>query len=142
MQQVTIKVQSPLQLSGYKFYKFSRDKGFQDSKGLSRITDSNFGIRPCLPWLYNSKVTKITIVIFQLSELFFMTYYFRILGHVFEKAGIEVTSENRSTIDQVIHAIVGVEYKNCPAVGRAVKEFLTNDEDAFVAALQASFRSP
>jgi len=40
-----------------------------------------------------------------------MTCYFRHLQHVFRKAGIEVTSENKREIDRAIHDIVGVEYK-------------------------------
>lgn len=47
-----------------------------------------------------------------------MTCYFRHLQHIFKKAGIEVTSENRREIDRVIHSIVGVEYKNCPDAWR------------------------
>jgi len=36
---------------------------------------------------------------------FVMTCYFRHLKQVFEKAGIEVTSENKREIDRVIHGI-------------------------------------
>ena len=44
-----------------------------------------------------------------------MTCYFRHLQQIFKKAGIEVTNENKREIDRVIHGIVGVDYKNCPA---------------------------
>lgn len=65
-----------------------------------------------------------------------MTCYFRHLREIFERAGIEVNSENRREIDKAIHTIVGVEYKNCPAAGRAVKRRLAEDEDGFVLELR------
>jgi hypothetical protein len=61
-----------------------------------------------------------------------MTCYFRHLQGIFKKAGIEVTSENKREIDRVIHGIVGVEYKNCPAAWREVKKRIAEDEEAFV----------
>ncbi len=65
-----------------------------------------------------------------------MTCYFRHLNEVFKKAGIKVTKENRQEIDRVIHSIVGVEYKNCPAAWREVKKRLAEDEEAFVSTLK------
>ncbi len=65
-----------------------------------------------------------------------MTCYFRHLNEVFKKAGIEVTSQNKRDIDKVVHSIVGVEYKNCPAAWREVKRRLAEDEKAFVLRLQ------
>jgi hypothetical protein len=70
-----------------------------------------------------------------------MTCYFRHLGPVFEQAGIEVTPENKRDIDKVIHALVGVEYKDCSAAWRAVKEKLAEDEGNFVAALKDAWES-
>ena len=69
-----------------------------------------------------------------------MTCYFRHkqMKDVFEKAGIEVTKENRKEIDRVIHAIVGVEYKNCSSTWKAVKEHLAEDEDAFIERLRSA----
>ena len=67
---------------------------------------------------------------------FFMTCYFRHLKEVFQKAGIEVTPQNRQQIDRIIHDIVGVEYKNCPATGRQVKKRMAEDEAGFVAMLK------
>ncbi len=46
--------------------------------------------------------------------------------------GIEVTDQNKREIDKVIHSMVNVEYKNCPATWREVKKRLTEDQDAFV----------
>ena len=65
-----------------------------------------------------------------------MTCYFRHIQHVFKKAGIEVTSENKREIDRVIHDVVGVEYKNCPAAWREVKKRIAEDEEGFVSKLK------
>jgi len=64
-----------------------------------------------------------------------MTCYFRHLKEIFKKAGIQVTSENKREIDKVIHHIVGVKYKDCPAAWREVKKRLAEDEEAFVSKL-------
>ena len=61
-----------------------------------------------------------------------MTCYFRHLKQVFEKVGIEVTSANRQEIDRIIHNIVGVNYKNCPAAWKQVKNRILEDEAGFV----------
>ncbi len=65
-----------------------------------------------------------------------MTCYFRHIQQIFKKAGIEVTSENKREIDRVIHGIVGVEYKNCPAAWREVKKRLAENEEDFVSELK------
>lgn len=65
-----------------------------------------------------------------------MTCYFRHLKHVFEKAGIEVSKENKREIDKVIHAIVGVEYKSCTNTWKEVKKRLAEDENGFVSKLK------
>jgi hypothetical protein len=61
-----------------------------------------------------------------------MTCYFRHIQHIFRKAGIEVTKGNRREIDSVIHGLVGVEYKNCPATWKEVKKRIAEDEEGFV----------
>jgi hypothetical protein len=61
-----------------------------------------------------------------------MTCYFRHLQHIFEKAGIEVTRENKREIDRVIHGIVGVEYKNCSSAWKEVKKRIAEDEKKFI----------
>jgi hypothetical protein len=68
-----------------------------------------------------------------------VTCYFRHLTKVFEKAGIEVTSQNRQEIDKIIHDIVDVNYKNCPATWRQVKTRVLNDETAFVSLLKKTW---
>jgi len=68
-----------------------------------------------------------------------LTCYFRHLQEVFQKAGMEVTKENKREIDRVIHGIVGVEYKNCPAAWREVKKRLAEDKEAFVTELKEAW---
>jgi hypothetical protein len=65
-----------------------------------------------------------------------MTCYFRHIQDVFKKGGIEVSNENKREIDRVIHGIVGVEYKNCPATWREVKKRIAEDEEGFVSELK------
>ena len=65
-----------------------------------------------------------------------MTCYFRHLQEIFKKAGIKVTSENKKELDKIIHNIVGVEYKNCPATWREVKKQIAENEEAFVSKLK------
>ena len=69
-----------------------------------------------------------------------MTCYFRHLQDIFKKAGIEVTGVNKREIDQVIHKIVSVRYKDCPAVWKEVKKRITNDQEGFVAALKTEWK--
>lgn len=57
-----------------------------------------------------------------------MSCYFRHIGDIFAEAGIEVTPENRKDVDRAVHEIVGVEYKDCPAAWRRVKEMKSSDE--------------
>jgi hypothetical protein len=70
-----------------------------------------------------------------------MTCYFRHLKEVFKKADIEVTPENRQEVDKIIHGIVGVDYKNCPAAWRQVKARVLEDEAGFVSTLKAKWNN-
>jgi hypothetical protein len=70
-----------------------------------------------------------------------MTCYFRHLEEVFKKAGIEVTPQNRHEIDRIIHDIVGVDYKNCPAAWHQVKNRLAQNEAGFVSMLKKAWNS-
>ena len=65
-----------------------------------------------------------------------MTCYFRHIQHVFKRAGIEVTGDNKRAIDRVIHSIVGVEYKNCPIAWKGVKKRIAEDEEGFISRLK------
>jgi hypothetical protein len=68
-----------------------------------------------------------------------MTCYFRHLQPIFEKAGIEVTNENKKELDKIVHHMMNVEYKNCPATWKEVKKLITEDEDNFVSKLKAAW---
>lgn len=69
-----------------------------------------------------------------------MTCYFRHLEAVFEKAGINVTKDNKREIDKVIHSIVGIEYKNCSAIWKEVKKRLGEDEKSFISTLREALK--
>jgi hypothetical protein len=71
-----------------------------------------------------------------INEVICITCYFRHLQEVFKKAAIEVTEENKREVDKIIHGIVGVEYKNCPATWREVKKRIAEDEDGFSSKLK------
>ena len=70
---------------------------------------------------------------------FVMTCCFRHLKEIFKKAEIEVTNENKREIDRIIHSIVDVEYKNCPAAWKEVKKRIAEDEAGFVSKLKDSW---
>ena len=57
-----------------------------------------------------------------------MSCYFRHLKDILEGAGIEVTPTNRKQVDQAIHQIVGVNYKDCPETWKKLKQQLIGDE--------------
>lgn len=58
-----------------------------------------------------------------------MSCYFRHLKDMFQKAGIEVTPSNKRMVDQVVHQIVGVPYKDCPAAWRKLRQRFLKDEE-------------
>ena len=66
-----------------------------------------------------------------------MTCYFRHLKTIFEKTGITITKENKKDVDRIIHSIVGIEYKNCPATWKEVKKRIAEDEENFVNMLKS-----
>jgi hypothetical protein len=70
-----------------------------------------------------------------------VTCYFRHLKEVFKKAGIEANSQNRTEIDRIIHDIVSVKYKNCPAAWRQIKTRLAQDEADFVSKLREEWNN-
>lgn len=65
-----------------------------------------------------------------------MTCYFRHLKAIFEKAGIQVTSENKQDIDRIIHEIVAVKYKDCSDTWQKVKRRLAENEEEFTSRLK------
>ncbi len=57
-----------------------------------------------------------------------MSCYFRHLNDIFDEAGITVTTANRKQIDQAIHQIVRVSYKECPQAWKNLKQQIIDDE--------------
>lgn len=57
-----------------------------------------------------------------------MSCYFRHIKDILDEAGIEATSENKKRIDRAVHEIVAVEYKDCPATWKAIKQNMLSDE--------------
>lgn len=50
-----------------------------------------------------------------------MSCYFRHLKDIFHELGITVTKENKKALDQAIHNLVSVTYKNCSPTWKEVK---------------------
>jgi hypothetical protein len=67
-----------------------------------------------------------------------MTCYFRHLNGIFAELGIDVTPENRKDIDKALHKLLGVEYKNCPALWKEIKKQLAEDESGFMKSLDGA----
>jgi len=66
-----------------------------------------------------------------------VTCYFGHLQEVFKKVGIRVTEENKREVDEIIHRIADVKYKDCPATWKEVKRRISEDEDGFASRLEA-----
>ena len=57
-----------------------------------------------------------------------MSCYFRHIKDFLGEAGIEVTPGNKKQIDQAIHQMVEVGYKDCPATWKILKHRILSDE--------------
>ena len=57
-----------------------------------------------------------------------MSCYFRHMKEIFDEAGIEVTPDNKKQIDQAIHEILSVNYKDCPKAWKELKLQIIGDE--------------
>jgi len=57
-----------------------------------------------------------------------MSCYFRHMKNILDEAGIEVTPSNKKDIDQALHRIVGVSYKDCSSTWKRLKQELAGDE--------------
>ncbi len=72
-----------------------------------------------------------------------MSCYFRHLRDILSEAGIETTASNRKRIDQAIHGVVGVAYKDCPATWKRLKQEVLSDPQKrreFVESLRDAIR--
>ncbi len=62
-----------------------------------------------------------------------MTCYFKNsrMKELFFDMGIEVTKENQAKVDEVIHDMLSVDYPNCAAAWKMVREKLKFDGPGF-----------
>ncbi len=57
-----------------------------------------------------------------------MSCYFRHIKDILGEAGIEITPANKKRLDQAIHQILGVQYKDCPATWKRLKQEIMGNE--------------
>ena len=57
-----------------------------------------------------------------------MSCYLRHVKEILREAGIEATAGNKKQIDRAFHQIVGVDYQDCPATWKRLKQELAGDE--------------
>jgi len=59
-----------------------------------------------------------------------MTHYFKNsrMVDLFSELGIEITKENRDTIDEIIHDMLSVDYPNSAAAWKLVRKKLDSDD--------------
>lgn len=57
-----------------------------------------------------------------------MSCYFRHIKDVLAEAGIEVTPQNKKKVDQAIHSLMDIEYKQCSPTWKKLKERILSDE--------------
>ena len=73
-----------------------------------------------------------------------MSCYFRHMKDILSDAGIEVTPQNKKAVDQALHKIVDVEYKNCSPTWKKIKEHIKGDareRDLFIRRLKERLQS-
>ena len=72
-----------------------------------------------------------------------MSCYFRHIKDSLDEAGIEVTPSNRKQIDQVMHQMAEVTYKDCPVTWKRLKQQIIGNEQkrwGFAQKLRESIR--
>ena len=57
-----------------------------------------------------------------------MSCYLRHLQGFFDSSSIEVSKDNRKKVDEAIHKLIKVKYKNCSLVWKKIKENVLSDE--------------
>jgi predicted Fe-Mo cluster-binding NifX family protein len=73
-----------------------------------------------------------------------MSCYFRHMKDILEEAGIKVTKYNKKEIDTIIHALAGIEYKNCSPTWKAIKDQIRSEKtarDRFVQRLKQELKT-
>ena len=67
-----------------------------------------------------------------------MTCYFRYMKDIFAEIGVEPTKENKKEIDKKIHEYLGVQYKNCSATWKLIKERRAENPEQFTSGLKTA----
>jgi hypothetical protein len=70
-----------------------------------------------------------------------MSCYLRHMKDILDEAGIAITRANRKQIDQAVHQLVGVAYKNCPVTWKKIKSDIKGDGEkrrVFIEQLKAA----
>jgi len=57
-----------------------------------------------------------------------MSCYLRHIKDLLKEAGVESTPANKRQIDQAVHKIIGVEYKNCPVAWKTLKQQISDEQ--------------
>ena len=57
-----------------------------------------------------------------------MSCYLRHLQGLLDSSGIEVNKDNRKRVDEAVHKLLKVKYKNCSPVWKKIKENVLSDE--------------
>ena len=86
----------------------------------------------------SDKVLQHSLFVRQTPMVILLTCYFRHIKDLLNETGVEVTPQNKREIDRLIHELVGVDYKDCPATWKEVKKRMTEDRVAFVTSLRAA----
>ena len=70
-----------------------------------------------------------------------MTCYFRHMSDIFTELDVVVTKENKKDLDRKIHNYLGIEYKNCSATWKLIKERRDADRESFIKGLRTILTS-
>ena len=65
-----------------------------------------------------------------------LTCYFRHMKNIFEEMGVEISADTKRDVDQQIHNLLGIEYKNCSSTWKEVKSKLADNRTAFISDLK------
>jgi hypothetical protein len=67
-----------------------------------------------------------------------MTCYFKNsrMQELFEEIGVKVSKENKKEIDEILHEMLSVEYRNCAATWKLIRRRLKEDGKGFKSRIQ------
>ena len=57
-----------------------------------------------------------------------MSCYFRHIKGILDEVGIGISPSNKKQVDQAIHDIAGIQYKDCPAAWKSLKRMIAEDD--------------